>query len=654
MKNVFLFFKKYLWHNLILFLLIFIPYLKIEAQSNLCDDIPYNVSVYQNFGITQSAPPISTTTIKVYFMVYRDNDGSNGVSNQRLQDIMDRLNTNYQSAGFAFVWRLCETIYTNDTELNNSTNSCIFEEIHTDGLNIHVRGDSKPHRARVNSIPGTVVFVGGTFTINQNSTFIGDVPSATNSIVHEVGHCLGLFHTHHGSCASEVPTSMCPSDINSMISSNGDMVDDTPRDPNLEEKMIINSCTWNEDKCEDNMNIPITNPLTNNFMSYTRPTCMTSFTAGQITRMQALCPSNIKYNGPTGVPTLSGDEVSNQCPVRAFDLNTLVNSLLPCGAEVRWSTDSGPLNSISPIVSNLVSQTGFYYAYYYYADENSYGPASQPVYFFKNKCCGDLEDLIITSNTDIILNQDMGNIKVKSGYTLTIKSKLQFAEDKGIEVEYGAKLIIDGGTLTKCPLVASWKGIKVQGDLSYIWGFGQPTTEVIVKNAGSIEYAYIAINAVSQITFFTTTDIGGAKITINGNSIISHCNIGVKLGPIYGLNDLSSIDDATFSNNDKAILLSGNNGLKVSNSVFDHNAMDIEGGTSSLIADHNVFNGGVLMDAEYPTYTGSTFINNEFFDDVTIGALSNATDFIIQNNQFLVLGYRLLVSWILTYVIMIS
>jgi hypothetical protein len=111
-----------------------------------------------------------------------------------------------------------------------------------------------PNMFPENSYRHGVVILNGTLPGGSANSYNGG-----DTLVHEAGHWLGLYHTFQGGCADP-----------------GDQVADTPAEASADY-----SCTKGRDTCEAAGLDPNTN-----YMDYGNDVCMTNFTANQRTRIQ--------------------------------------------------------------------------------------------------------------------------------------------------------------------------------------------------------------------------------------------------------------------------------------------------------------------------------------------------------------------------------
>jgi len=111
-------------------------------------------------------------------------------------------------------------------------------------------------------------------TIHKDTLPGGEAPYDLGAtLVHEAGHFFGLYHTFQG------PLDLWSYDDQEVCNGRGDFVGDTPPEasPNY------GGCSGTRDTCPDH---PGLDPV-ENFMDYSRDTCLNHFTPGQFRRMKA-------------------------------------------------------------------------------------------------------------------------------------------------------------------------------------------------------------------------------------------------------------------------------------------------------------------------------------------------------------------------------
>ena len=104
---------------------------------------------------------------------------------------------------------------------------------------------------------------------------------SSSTVPHEIGHCLGLYHTHHGTDPNDgggTPELVDGSNAKDA----GDFIADTPADPN-EWDYPKGFCEYTITKRDANGQLYRPDP--NNIMSYSDKFCRTIFTDGQISWM---------------------------------------------------------------------------------------------------------------------------------------------------------------------------------------------------------------------------------------------------------------------------------------------------------------------------------------------------------------------------------
>ena len=226
----------------------------------------------------------SFTSIPVKIHIIRKSNGTGGLTATDINNIMNRMNSYYHNAFLDFY--MCGGI-----NFINSDNYWSFDG-QTDEAGLTTTHDvanvinmyfTDTVRQGSSNLCGYAYFPPGPdhmFMDNQCS--IG----TRTTVEHEMGHYLGLYHTHG--------TSNCGTTNELVNGSNcataGDDVCDTPADPNLltptacNSYLVNGSCVYTGGTTYKDANNQVYNPNTRNIMSYSRPTCRNEFSAGQYVR----------------------------------------------------------------------------------------------------------------------------------------------------------------------------------------------------------------------------------------------------------------------------------------------------------------------------------------------------------------------------------
>ena len=213
-----------------------------------------------------AAPLYTGGVISVYFHVIHDGVKGN-LTQTQVNDQIAVLNAAYATTGWSF------TLAATDWTLDNSWFKMGIGSVAEDNAKAALRDGTADDLNIYSANPGGGLLGWATFPTSYAGNPLDDgvvvlydsLPGGAaapynegDTLTHEVGHWMGLYHTFQGGCGKT-----------------GDQVSDTPS-----EKSAAYGCPVKRDTCAGVGTDPFTN-----FMDYTDDYCMNNFTVAQDTRM---------------------------------------------------------------------------------------------------------------------------------------------------------------------------------------------------------------------------------------------------------------------------------------------------------------------------------------------------------------------------------
>jgi len=239
------------------------------AQSECGTVMPaaYQTTYAQRAQQIQPVVQGNDIVVPVHIHLIRESNGNSNLTLQQIQNELDSANFFYDNANLVFIECIAAEMIDDDSLYNyesSTDESYLLTNHHTPNvLNLYF--------ANTVAINATLVCGYSWYPGGPDAAFIsGTCATNGSTLAHEIGHYMGLPHTHGGTADELVDGSNCATE--------GDYICDTPADPGLS-GLVDSACVYTGTAVDANNMAYV--PDVNNIMSYSRKVCRNQFTFGQ-------------------------------------------------------------------------------------------------------------------------------------------------------------------------------------------------------------------------------------------------------------------------------------------------------------------------------------------------------------------------------------
>jgi hypothetical protein len=252
--------------------LLFLNY-SLYAQLQCGTESTTNTTYQRNAAKSYSVRSLDGVNfcVNVYFHILRNDAGQTSIPSYYTGAMLDKLNEDYEQYNISF--KSLGTGYINNSAYTN-------DGVGVYGGNIDQLFDTNDHPNAIDIyIAEKSDWAGRADGVLSKDFVIHKDYAITGIVSHEMGHCLNLYHTHELQFGRELPNG-------SNCQTAGDLICDTPADPNLNShhSKLDSNCNTTQ-PINDNNGVTYY-PDTKNYMSYTTPDCMQRFSDGQVRKMK--------------------------------------------------------------------------------------------------------------------------------------------------------------------------------------------------------------------------------------------------------------------------------------------------------------------------------------------------------------------------------